>query len=561
MTRLSTSQVRNLLDEFGKRYALAGGDPYRARAYSRAADALGTVTEPIAKLIAEDRLQDIPGVGQAIAGVIETLHRTGTHPRLERLRADVPASVLEMLSIPGLRADKVRRLAGDLGITNVKQLEEAAREGRLRKAKGLGASVERIVLQGLEMRAQGGGARHLHKAEALVARAANNLRRANPSLTRITPAGSIRRGNELVTDMAIVAEAPALQSGPEVAKEGELAVHLTDEKHFGASLLDATGSPQHLEELRAIAKEKGFVLKADGLYHGERLAAGKSEEDIYQALGLSFIPPELREGRGEIALARVGQLPKLVEQTDIRGILHAHTTDSDGNASLEEMAEAARERGYEYFGVADHSRSAHYAGGLSIDKLLVQGEEAQRLNARYHGRFRIFRGTESDILADGSLDYPDEVLAGLDFVVASIHGQFRMNKEAQTERLVRAAANPFTTIIGHMTGRLLLRRKGYDVDVEKVLAACAAHDVAIEINANPWRLDLDWRWHGKALEFGCRFSINPDAHSVSELDLVRWGIAQARKGGIPKERVLNCLSRKQLEVFFKGRAGKRLRRF
>ena len=233
--------------------------------------------------------------------------------------------------------------------------------------------------------------------------------------------------------------------------------------------------------------------------------------------------------------------------------MHAHTIASDGKASLEEMAEATRERGYEYFGVADHSRSAHYAGGLSIDELSAQGEEAKRLNARYRGRFRILRGTESDILPDGSLDYPDEVLAGLDFVVASIHGQFRMNKEAQTERLVRAAANPFTTIIGHMTGRLLLHRKGYDIDVEKVLAACAAYNVAIEINANPWRLDLDWRWHGKALELGCMFSINPDAHSVRELDLVRWGIAQARKGGIPKERVLNCMGRRELEDFLKRR--------
>jgi DNA polymerase (family X) len=237
----------------------------------------------------------------------------------------------------------------------------------------------------------------------------------------------------------------------------------------------------------------------------------------------------LREGRGEIALARERLIPKLVELEDIRGILHAHTDQSDGVDTLKQMAQATRERGYEYFGVADHSRSAHYAGGLSVDQIQQQHAEIDQVNATFDGRFRIFKGIESDILSDGSLDYPDDVLRQFDFIVASIHGQFRMDREKQTERLLRAAANPFVTILGHMTGRQLLRRPGYDVDVEKVLKACANHGVAVEINANPWRLDLDWRWHQRGLELGCMFSINPDAHSIAEIDLMRWGLAMARK--------------------------------
>jgi DNA polymerase (family 10) len=308
-----------------------------------------------------------------------------------------------------------------------------------------------------------------------------------------------------------------------------------------------------LEQLRELAAAKGLALTATGLMRGDRTIAAKTETQIYRALGLGFIPPELREGRDEIDNASEDRLPSLVEAGDIKGILHAHTVASDGVNTLEQMAEATRERGYQYFGVADHSQSAHYAGGLTIGEIERQHAEIDRLNARYRGRFRVFRGIESDILADGSLDYPDDILRRFDFVVASIHGQFKMNREAQTRRLLTAIANPFTTVLGHMTGRQLLRRKGYDVDIERVLAACAEHGVAVEINANPWRLDLDWRWHSRALELGCWMSINPDAHSIAEIDLLRWGIAQARKGGVPKERVLNCFTRAELERFLKGR--------
>lgn len=278
-----------------------------------------------------------------------------------------------------------------------------------------------------------------------------------------------------------------------------------------------------------------------------------AEEDIYRALGLPFIEPELREGHGEIERALKGKLAKLVTDQDLRGIVHCHTDASDGTETLETMAKATRKRGFEYFGVADHSKSAHYAGGLSLEQIKEQHQEADRLNKKSGKDFRILKGIESDILADGALDYPDDVLESFDFVVASIHGRFKLDRKVQTERLLRAIANPYTTIIGHMTGRQLRRRPGYEIDVEKVLRSCAKHDVAIEINAHPWRLDLDWRWHQRALECGCMLSINPDAHSIAELDHMHWGVEMARKGGVPADRVLNAMPLSDITRYLRQR--------
>jgi DNA polymerase (family 10) len=541
MAPLDASEVAKLLVEYARRTALAGGNPYRSKAYLRAAESLAALAEPLARIVAEDRLQGIPGVGDAIADIITKLHRTGSHPSLERMRREVPEGVLEMLSVPGLRPDKVLKLHKQLGIASLAELEAAAREDRIKSTKGLGPALQRKIIQGLEIRKAALGSRHMHRAAELMAAAERNLRRAIPGLKRIVAAGDFRRGCELACDLSLVAEDAKLENGPELVKTNQLSVYLTDPEHFGSSLLLATGSDAHLQQLRTLAENQGLSLTDRGLRRGDKSIAAKTEADIYKALGLQYIEPELREGRGEIALARKHLIPRLVELKDLRGILHAHTDQSDGGNSLEEMAEATRKRGYEYFGVADHSQSARYAGGLSIEQIRQQHAEIDRLNSRFNGRFRIFKGIESDILPDGSLDYPDEILREFDFIVASIHGQFRMDREAQTERLLRAVTNPFVTILGHMTGRQLLRRSGYELDVEKVLKACADHGVAVEINANPWRLDLDWRWHQRGLELGCMFSVNPDAHSIAELDLMRWGLAMARKGGVSADRVLNAL--------------------
>jgi DNA polymerase (family 10) len=531
--------VASVLREYAQRTALRGGNPYRAKAYSRAADSLAALAVPLDVLVAEDRLTEIPGVGDAIADIITKVHKTGSHPSLEKLRKEIPAGVLELLAVPGLRPEKVLRLYRDLGIGSLSELEAAAKKDRIKKAKGLGAALQTKILQNLAIAKSGEGRLHLHRAAALLSHAKDSIRKSRPELKRVTIAGDFRRGCELIGDLAIVAEAakPDKTSTPSV--DG-LQIRVSDRKHFGTTLLFATGSAAHVEQLQAIAAERGMQLEADGLHKGRMLVAGE-EAEIYRALGLPFIDPELREGRGEIEAALKGKLPKLVTDQDLRGILHCHTDASDGTETLETMAKATRQRGFEYFGVADHSKSAHYAGGLSVEEITQQHREADRLNKRFGKDFRILKGIESDILADGSLDYDDDVLERFDFVVASIHGRFKLDRKAQTQRLLRAISDPHTTIIGHMTGRQLQRRPGYEIDVEKVLRACAKHDVVVEINAHPWRLDLDWRWHQAALEFGCMLSINPDAHSIPELDHMHWGVLMARKGGVPADRVLNAM--------------------
>jgi DNA polymerase (family X) len=544
MTALDSSSVAALLREFGQRSALRGGNPFRAKAYVRAADNLLALSIPLGNVIAQNRLQEIQGIGDAIADIIKKLHATGTHPALEKMRKEIPSSVLDMLTIPGLRPDKVIKIYNELGITSLEELEEAAREGRLQKVKGLGKALQAKVLQGLAMRRESHGKRHMHRAAELLKSAEAHLKGATPDIIRVTPAGDFRRGCELVSDLALVAEVPKLPGGSKAIRSGgQLTAYLTDAAHYGITLLLATGSTAHVAELREIAAERDMILDEKGLCRGGKVIAAATEEKIYKAFGMQPVPPELREGRDEIARALAGTLPELVADADIRGILHAHTDRSDGVDTLQTMVEATFARGYQYFGVADHSNSAHYAGGLSADEVAEQQAEVDTLNKKYGRSFRIFKGIESDILADGSLDFPDEVLDTFDFVVASVHGRFKLDRETQTERILRAVANPYTTILGHMTGRQLLRRPGYEIDIERVLAACAEHGVAVEINANPWRLDLDWRWHETALRLGCMMSINPDAHSTREIDLTHWGVEMARKGGVPKDRVLNCLSK------------------
>jgi DNA polymerase (family X) len=558
MATLDASAVARLLREFGQRTALRGDNPFKAKAYARAADNLLTLSEPLDRLIAQDRLRDIPGVGEAIAAIIKRLHATGTHPALERMREEVPEGVLELLTVPGLRPDKIVRLHRDLGVSSLAELEQAARSGRLAKTKGLGAALATKILQGLEIRRTALGRRHLHRAAELLQSAERHLKAARLGIVRVTPAGDFRRGCELVRDLALVAEVKSLPEGPERIEASEqLTIHLTDRAHAGVTLLLATGSAAHLEGLRALAARKGMTLDEQGLHRGDSVVVAADEDGIYAALDLAPIPPELREGSDEIALALAGKLAPLVTDNDIRGILHAHTDRSDGVDTLAAMAAATRAKGYEYFGVTDHSKSAHYAGGLSLDEIAEQQAEIERLNRGYKGRFRVFTGIESDILPDGSLDYSDDVLASFDFVVASVHGRFKLDRATQTERIIRAVSNPYTIILGHMTGRQLLRRPGYDIDIEKVLAACAQHGVAVEINANPWRLDLDWRWHRKALDLGCMMSINPDAHSTDEIELTHWGVEMARKGGVPKARVLNCFALDELVAWLDARRRKR----
>lgn len=553
MPQLTASDIAQLLREIGDRMALKGGNPYRARAYHRAADNLALSTIPLDQLIKDKRLTEIPGIGDALAGVITQLHETGRHPSLESARSEMPQGVLEMLRIPGLKPNRVKKLYEELGIKSLAELEQATKSDRLKSTKGFGPVFQTKVLQGIEMSRCPPG-RHLHRARAAISYAMAELERSHPHLTFVTPAGEFRRGCEIISTMALVAVNPQLKGDNDTITAGDgLTIHVTNTQRYGITLLLATGSDQHIEALQAVAKHKGLILDGDGLRKRKRIIASKHEEDIYDALGLRFIAPELRETGKEVVLALDGELPNLVTDNDIRGILHAHTRESDGVDTLADMAQATKDRGYAYLGLTDHSQTAHYAGGLKPAEVLAQQAQIDKLNNNFGSRFRIFKGIESDILPDGSLDYPDEMLDSFDMVIASVHSQFRMGKAEQTERILKAIANPHTTILGHVTGRQLLRRPGYEVDMEQILQACAKYGVAIEINANPWRLDLDWRWCERGLELGCLFSINPDAHSVDEIDNVGWGVLMARKGAVPKDRVLNALSLNQFAAHLERR--------
>jgi DNA polymerase (family 10) len=539
MARTDTQTVARLLREYAQRTSLRGGNPYRAKAYLKAAESLGALLQPLDRIIKAGTLTDIPGIGDAIADIVTRLYETGSHPSLEKLRKEVPDGVLELFSIPGIRPDKILKLHQELGISSLTELEAAAKEDRIRPIKGLGASLQAKILQNLSIARSAEKELHLHKAAALLEHAVVTVKKAHPEYSRVEIAGDFRRGCELVANLALVAET---RSPPDAAENpGGLTLTVSDKEHFGAKLLHATGSSKHLEQLEKLAGGKDRALKPDGLYRGKKLIASATEKEIYEALGLQFIEPELREGRDEIERAAKHQLPQLVTDKDLHGILHSHTTASDGTETLEAMAEATRKRGFEYYGVADHSISAHYAGGLSLEEIKAQHREADRLNKKYGKSFRILKGIEADILGDGSLDYPDLVLNTFDFVVASVHSRFKMPKKQQTSRIIKAIENPHTTIIGHLTGRQLQRRPGYEIDIDEVLKACAEYGVAVEINAHPWRLDLDWRWHQKALDYGCIFSIDPDAHSIPELGHMHWGVLMARKGGVPPDRVLNAM--------------------
>jgi DNA polymerase (family 10) len=545
-SRLDARSVAAALAEVGQRLILAGENPYKARSYTRAAESLLLLGEPLESIVAAGRLREIPGVGTALSETIEQLHRHGTTARLEAMRADIPASLLELLSVPGLRPARVLDLHRTLGISSLDELEAACWQDRLTKAKGFGPAFQGKVLAAIELMRRSKGQRLLHHAGDHLAALTEAVRRSHPELTRILPAGEFRRGCELVSELVLAAETPA-GSGVQVLDMPEQgSLWGADRNLFGVELVLATGSSGHVRDLQAYARDRGFRLDERGLFRGGCHLICPDEEHVYTALGLPFIPPELREGDGEVGEAAEGRLPNLVADDEIRGLLHCHTDFSDGAHTLEEMAEATRARGFQYFGVADHSRTASYAGGLPIEKVLEQHRLADALNARYGGAFRVIKGIESDILPDGSLDYPDDLLARFDFVVASVHSRFGLDADAQTARIIRAVSNRFTTILGHLTGRLLRRREGYRVDIDRVLRACAENGVAVEINANPHRLDVDWRWHRRALELGCLFSINPDAHSVDELDLTSWGVVMARKGAVPPERVINTLPGSEL---------------
>ena len=556
---MDKSEVVDILRRIARMLELLGENKFKHLAYEKAARTLDSAPERLADLVAAGRLGGLPGIGKALEEKITLCVTTGRLPYYDELSAQIPEGVLEIMDVPGVGAKKARVVWQELGITSLGELEYACRENRLTHLSGFGEKTQMKVLAGIEFLRMHAGKVLYPEAEAVAEKFAPALA-SHPAVKRMSVAGSLRRRKEIVKDIDLVVstESPgevfdhfcALPGITEATGRGEtkcsvrtsaglaVDVRAVSDAQYPFALQHFTGSKEHNTLLRALAKEQGMKSNEYGLFRGESLVLCVDEAEIYEMLGLAYIPPELREGGWEIEAARRGDLPELIEETDIAGVLHVHTHYSDGRATLEEMARAGAAAGYAYLGIADHSQSAVYAHGLSVERVHEQHEEIDRVNAMDLGCV-LLKGIESDILGDGSLDYDEETLSLFDYVVASVHSRFTMSEAEQTERIVRAVQNPHTSVLGHATGRLLLARAGYPVDLDAVLRACAESGTAIEINAHPVRLDLDWRWGQRAQELGVMATINPDAHRTSELDNMRYGVHAARRGGWSRENVLN----------------------
>ena len=577
-----------MLTDIGTLLELKGENPFKIRAYQSGARLIETLDEDeIARRVQAGTLEEVKGIGEALAQKIGELHQTGRLEFYETLRASIPAGLVAIMQIPGVGPKKVRALNQKLGIDSIAKLEQAALAGEIAALEGFGEKSQEKILEGIRNREKY-GRRHLwidawEVAEPLLA----GLRQ-RPEVQRAEHAGSLRRRLETVGDLDFLVATtdpkpvadwfvqwPEVQ---EVTAQGETKasirlksgiqadLRLVPPEQFVFALHHFTGSKDHNVQMRQRALGRGLSMSEWGLVpaEGEGTAKQKAEErgrqtditteeQLFQKLGLPFLPPELREGLGEIEAAETGGLPVLVEERDIRGVFHNHTTESDGHNTLEEMTAAAQTLGFEYLGIADHSKSSFQARGLEEARLARQVAAIHALNAS--GRFttHVFAGTECDILPDGRLDFADEVLATLDYVVVSVHSSFKQSSEDMTKRIILAIENPHATMLGHLTGRLLLQREGYAVEVEKVIDAAIANHVIIELNASSWRLDMDWRHWRKAAERGLLCSINPDAHATDGLADFRIGVGVARKGWLTKKDILTTRSLPQVRRWLKER--------
>jgi DNA polymerase (family 10) len=546
---MTNKEIAAVLQETADLIELTDGNPHRARAFARAARSLTNLDEAAVDRLDAGTLTDVGGIGDAMADHVAEVAAGGTFDLHDELLNAVPPGLLEVMRVNGLGTKRTRRLWNELDITSLDELEHAAETDRITGLSGFGAKTQSNILENVRRLRAFDAQWRLADAWTTVAPLLDDLR-AFDAVERAELTGALRRHRETVeradvavstTDASSVASALDARLDEPVSREDDrltttlpdglpLTVHLSSPDRFGTTLWATTGSTAHRDAFTAA--------------HGDP-ADHSSEDDLFAAADLPVIPPELREDRGELDAAARDDLPSLLTTDDLQGCLHNHSTYSDGADSLRTMTEAACSLGFSYFGICDHSQSLQIASGLSPDEVRKQHAEVQELNDDLDD-IRLFHGIESDVLRDGSLDYDEEVLSLFDFVVASVHTGFSMTEEEATERVLRAVRNPHTRILGHPTGRLLLVREGYPLDHNRVIEACAEHDVAIELNANPYRLDLDWRWVRRATEQGVLISINPDAHATRELEYVRWGVAVARKGWLEPA---DCLNAKSLAGF------------
>lgn len=554
--------VVTVLEEIALLLDLSGENPFKSRSYANVARQVEQTDEDIQTLVDEGRLREIKGVGDALEEKITELVKTGKLQYHEDLRAKFPESLFDLFRIPGLGAKRIKTFYEDLGVTSLDELEQAIEDDKVSHLKGFGKKMQDKVLEGIAFIKLHSGQYLFDKAftqaEALKAHLEENA-----PVKRLEIAGSLRRRKEIVKDIDVIASSikpnavmDEFIAYPEVdritghgetkssvvLKSGIAAdLRVVTDAEFPYALAHFTGSKEHNVHMRQRAKDRGMKLNEYGLFKGEKRIACKDEAAVYAKLDLPFIPPELREDMGEFDEETI---PDLLEEEDLVGVFHCHSTYSDGVNTVEEMAKAAKERGYKYLTITDHSQSAAYAGGLRPQDVARQQKEVDALNEKLKG-FKVLKGIESDILRTGALDYKNDVLATFDLVIASVHSVLNMDVEEATKRVIAAVKNPFTTILGHPSGRLLLARDGFQLDYDAVFDACAAHNVAVEINANCRRLDLDWRFVRRAKEKGVKLCIGPDAHAVDQLDNIRYGVGIARKGWLGKNDVLNTMTAAQ----------------
>jgi DNA polymerase (family X) len=560
---METARIAQIIDEMGTLLEIKGENPFRCRAYHTAAQSLGNLPADLRDMIADGSLKEVAGIGETMYSKIVQLATTGQLASYDDLKRSMPPGLVALLRIPGLGPKKIKVLHDELKIDSLADLRAAAQSGKIAKMKGFGEKTQANIVAGIEFVEKAGERILQSTARRLVAPIVESLK-SHADVIRIEVCGSLRRRSETIGDLDVLISsekvpavldafvklpqvATVLAHGPTKASvrlaEGvQCDLRGVTDAQFPFALHYFTGSKAHNIVMRKRAIARGLSLNEYAL-SGEKGDVGcKTEADVFKALGLKYVPPELREDSGEIEAAEAGKLPELIELGDLTGTFHCHSDWSDGAATLEEMAHAARDRGMQYLGIADHSRSAAYAGGLSIERVREQWEAIDQLNRSFGGKFHLFKGTECDILPDGSLDYPDELLEGFDYVVASVHSNFGLARDAMTRRLVRAASNPHVTMLGHPTGRLLLARDGYDVDLDAVIDAAASAGTMIEINANPHRLDLDAIHCRRARQKGVMIVINPDAHSTGGLDDLEYGVTVARRGWLAKGDVWNTVS-------------------
>jgi DNA polymerase (family 10) len=573
-------QVARVLEELAAMLELKGENPFRVRAYENGARAILGFSGDLSEAVKSRELKSVKGIGAGLFSNIETLVTTGRLPYYDELAAAFPPGLRECLRVPGLGARKARELHDTLGVDSLDALEAACRDGRLAAVPGFGSKSVAKIVQGIATVRSGAG-RHKYSRARARAEQFRLALEAAPGVIDAQVAGSLRRHCEIVesADFVVVTDrrselAAALPALSGVAEGGpsdgaRLTARLVDglrativtagRLELPTALLLATGSAPHVAALSQRAAARGFRLEHGGLIRdktGRRMRVG-GEEGVYEALGLAFIEPELREGLGEIEAAENGSLPALVRREDLQGLLHVHTTESDGRDSLEDMLSAVRDAGYSWVAITDHSQAASYAGGLTPQRALAQRGAIERIGPRFP-ELRIFHGTEADILADGSIDFGDEFLDEFDVVIASVHSRFGLSREKQTRRLIRAVENPRVSVLGHPTGRLLLSRDPISVDLDAVLDAAASAGCAVEINCLPDRLDLDWRFCRGAVGRGIAMAIDPDAHSVEEIGLVADGVGIARKGWVTAKDTLNARSAADFEAWLSARRGKAL---